>query len=144
MSDATSKQSKFCPLIDTSMTAYQGVKNVSFLENFTYVLNEWPLVKRLISNINDRSPDASSKSIFIYWFVENSCLKKKKKRMIITDSVTNSERSTLATNCVWNYPMWEELKYLNYFEIGVLQSRVPQISRQENVISIEISNIKHC
>ena len=29
------------PLIPTRTLAYQGVRNVSFLENFGYVLNEW-------------------------------------------------------------------------------------------------------
>ena len=31
------------PLIRTSTCAYQGVRNVSFSENFAYVLNEWSL-----------------------------------------------------------------------------------------------------
>ena len=31
------------PLICTRTYAYQGVKNVSFSENFAYVLNGWPL-----------------------------------------------------------------------------------------------------
>ena len=33
------------PLIRTRKCAYQGVKNVSFSENFTYVLNGWTLIK---------------------------------------------------------------------------------------------------
>ena len=32
------------PLIRTRMCAYQGVRNVSFSENFAYVLNGWPLI----------------------------------------------------------------------------------------------------
>ena len=31
------------PLIRKRMCAYQGVKNVSFLENFAYILTEWSL-----------------------------------------------------------------------------------------------------
>ena len=31
------------PLIRTRTCAYQGVRNVSFLESFAYVLNEWSL-----------------------------------------------------------------------------------------------------
>ena len=31
------------PLIRTRTCAYQGVRNVSFSENFAYVLNGWPL-----------------------------------------------------------------------------------------------------
>ena len=30
------------PLIRTHTCAYQGIRNVSFLENFAYVLNGWP------------------------------------------------------------------------------------------------------
>ena len=33
-----------CPLINTSTYAYQGFRNVSFSENFAYVLNEWLLL----------------------------------------------------------------------------------------------------
>ena len=33
------------PLIRTRMCAYQGVRNVSFPENFAYVLNGWPLIE---------------------------------------------------------------------------------------------------
>ena len=36
------------PLIHTRMCAYQGVRNVSFSENFAYVLNEWPLMDYII------------------------------------------------------------------------------------------------
>ena len=32
------------PLIRTRTCAYQGVRNVSFSENFAYVLNEWSLI----------------------------------------------------------------------------------------------------
>ena len=31
------------PLISTHTCAYRGVRNVSFSENFAYVLNGWPL-----------------------------------------------------------------------------------------------------
>ena len=31
------------PLIWTGMYMYQGVRNVSFLENFAYIRNVWPL-----------------------------------------------------------------------------------------------------
>ena len=31
------------PLIRTRMCAYQGLRNVGFLEHFAYILNEWPL-----------------------------------------------------------------------------------------------------
>ena len=31
------------PLIWTGMCMYQGVRNVSFLENFAYIRNVWPL-----------------------------------------------------------------------------------------------------
>ena len=34
------KNKTFCPLIRTRTCAYQGVRNVSFSENFTYLLNE--------------------------------------------------------------------------------------------------------
>ena len=34
------------PLIRTRMCAYQGVRNVSFSENFVYVLNGWTLLGR--------------------------------------------------------------------------------------------------
>ena len=34
------KNKTFCPLIRTRTCAYQGVGNVSFSENFTYLLNE--------------------------------------------------------------------------------------------------------
>ena len=33
------------PLILTRTCAYQGVRNVSFSENFAYVLNGWPSSK---------------------------------------------------------------------------------------------------
>ena len=33
------------PLIRTHTCAYQGVENVSFSENFAYVLNEQPLMQ---------------------------------------------------------------------------------------------------
>ena len=32
------------PLIHTHTYAYQGIRNVSFSENFVYVLNVWPLL----------------------------------------------------------------------------------------------------
>ena len=34
------------PLIPTRTCAYQGVRNVSFLENFPYLLNEWALLSK--------------------------------------------------------------------------------------------------
>ena len=34
-------------MIQSRTYAYQGVRNVSFPENFTYVLNEWPLMETL-------------------------------------------------------------------------------------------------
>ena len=34
------------PLICTSSCAYQGVRNVSFPENFAYLLNGWPLSRK--------------------------------------------------------------------------------------------------
>ena len=38
----------FFPLISTRTCAYQGVRNVSFSENFAYVLNEWSLTDFVI------------------------------------------------------------------------------------------------
>ena len=38
------------PLIRTRTSAYRGVRNVSFSENFAYVLNGWPLVNHSSSN----------------------------------------------------------------------------------------------
>ena len=38
------------PLIRTRKSAYQGVRNVSFSENFAYVLHGWPLTAE-VSNI---------------------------------------------------------------------------------------------
>ena len=39
------------PLISTRTCAYQGVRNVSFLENFAYVLNGWCLHQICLSGI---------------------------------------------------------------------------------------------
>ena len=44
-------------LTRTRTCAYQGVRNVSFLENFAYVLNEWSLSVIDISNIQQASPE---------------------------------------------------------------------------------------
>ena len=38
------------PLIRTRKSAFQGVRNVSFSENFAYVLHGWPLTAE-VSNI---------------------------------------------------------------------------------------------
>ena len=35
------------PMIRTHKCAYQRVKNISFSENFAYVLNRWPLSVRV-------------------------------------------------------------------------------------------------
>ena len=40
------------PLIRTRTCAYQKVRNVSFSENFTYVLNGWPQMKSKEINLN--------------------------------------------------------------------------------------------
>ena len=39
------------PLIRKRMCAYQGVKNVSFLENFAYILIEWSLTAEKYNGI---------------------------------------------------------------------------------------------
>ena len=38
----------FYPLICTCMSEYQRVRNVSFTENFAYVLNEWLLNRNIV------------------------------------------------------------------------------------------------
>ena len=42
------------PLIRTRTCAYQGVRNISFSENFSYVLNGWPLLK--VSHDEQKQP----------------------------------------------------------------------------------------
>ena len=39
-------------MIGTRACEYQGVKNVSFFENFAYVLNGWPLNKLYLKYLN--------------------------------------------------------------------------------------------
>ena len=39
------------PLVCTRMFAYEGVRNVSFSENFAYILNEWSHTDYLLSEI---------------------------------------------------------------------------------------------
>ena len=40
------------PMIYTLKSAYQGVRNVSFPENFAYVLTEWSVMKHVKSILN--------------------------------------------------------------------------------------------
>ena len=73
------------PLIRTRTCAYQGVRNVSFSENFAYVLNAWPLTAPISESSQihvflQATPIFTSASsclrshLFSAWKLHSSCL----------------------------------------------------------------------
>ena len=57
--------------------AYQGVRNVSFLENFVYVLNEWSQTQTKSQLIQ---PSYSCMYLCIYFAINKKYLKYKQKK----------------------------------------------------------------